>query len=80
MNIQIDKSLIGKTVATIEQSPASYSPMVREDKVTGIYVDKDSHVELRLGATKWIREEYVFEPHETTKKLAEYNAKYNKRS
>lgn len=80
MKIEIDKIVIGKTVATIEQSPASDDPVIVEGIISGIYMDKDGHVEVRVGKSKWVREEYIFEPHETTKKLAEYNAKFNKRS
>ena len=80
MKIEINKNVIGKTVATIEQSTASSDPIIVEGTISGIYVDKDEHVEVRVGKYKWIREEYIFEPHETVKKLAEYNAKFNKRS
>ena len=78
MEIIVDKSVLGKRVAIIEQSPVSNDPIVREGVITGILINKEGETEVRFGKSKWVKSEWVFELHEITKKLAEFNARFNK--
>ena len=78
MEIIVDKSVLGKRVAIIEQSPVSNDPIVREGVITGILINKEGETEVRFGESKWVKSEWVFELHEIMKKLAEFNARFNK--
>ena len=78
MEIIVDKSVLGKRVAIIEQSPVSNDPIVREGVITGILINKEGETEVRFGESKWVKCEWVFELHDITKKLAEFNARFNK--
>ena len=78
MEIIVDKSVLGKRAAIIEQSPVSNDPIVREGVITGILINKEGKTEIRFWESKWIGAEWVVELHEFTKKLAEFNARFNK--
>lgn len=76
MEIDVDKNVIGKKVSMIYQSPVTDAPSVVDGVITGIYVDKDKKTHIRFGESKWIAEEYIFEPHESAVKLKEFKEKY----
>ena len=60
MKVKVDTEIIGRECYVISRSIMSGSIGAQPSKITGILVDKDKKVSVRLADGKWISADAVF--------------------
>lgn len=60
MKIKVDTEIIGRECYVISRSIMSDTVEAKQNKITGILVDKDKKVSVRLSDGKWMSADAVF--------------------